>query len=225
MSLSRKIAERYVSSREYSLNAIVKEYASRARTAIQQLDGEIDGGIDMIDDSDKRDHIYAKAGDRIAKIQSLVEELKDCIHTLSYMSARQEQRNIKNRIPAGTRDEIDQAIKHGARAETIARQYAQDLEDGIDEGVQEASSMLPDADAPRHVPPNMKTDQRSDEGDYDTTDVADQDQDDVGGPIHEVDRRDDVMVQDDDDKRNVTDWSDWDTSYIRPNVPDDVRHH
>lgn len=208
----RKIAERYKESRDYSMNTIVQKNTADAKIALNQLEDIVDRALDLINDSDQKEEIYAEAGDMIYNVSGLIEDLKDNVLSLSYMSARKEHRDVKNRIPAEEREEIDQTIKHGQIAKRVASRY------------RDSDSSMPDAGPPEWIhkdDPGMKTDQRSDEGNYDKDQEESEDLEDLKeNPGQEN------TFKNQDEPRSVNEWGEGGTSFNTPGeIPDDIRFH
>lgn len=208
-----KVAKRWKDAREYSINSILQDHISDARISLHQLEDIVERSIDLINESDKKEHIYSEAGDMIYNVTGLIEDLKDSILSLAYMAGRRDYRDLKNRIPVEERNEIDETIRHSHIAEKIAEKYV------------DSDSNIPEADPPdwfHKDDPALKTDQRTDEHDYDQ---KDQDENEDLGDMVDDKEFENVFKNQGENDRRVQDWSDSDTSLNRPEVPDDVRFH
>ena len=217
--LYKKVAKRYIESREYSVNPVIQENVSGARTSLNQLEEVIERGIQIINESEKKEHIYSEAGDMILNVTGIIKDLKEKLLSLSYFVSKKEFKNVKNRVPAEMREEIDDVIKHSSIAEKVADKY------------RENSSDVPHSDFNDLFQKGVErvkhdTDQRTDEGDYDNevSKGEKENQKDVEEYVNDEEKEHLFMNQD--GHENITDWSQTDIGFNKPKeIPDDIRFH
>lgn len=110
--MAKRVAARcFVASSGTDLSTVFLSGTSKARMAAEKLQTHIDRGMKLINDSTHKEHIYAEAGDMITETQALLHEIMDGIAILSYAAAKLEEKKLRNDVPAGIRDRIDDAVK------------------------------------------------------------------------------------------------------------------
>ena len=93
------------------LASVFRGASSKSKQAMSEIEEIMQKAIDLIDESDEKDHIYSKAGDMIARFPDLVDEVNKGLDIISYASSRIDQKKLKNKVPSDTRQFIDRAIK------------------------------------------------------------------------------------------------------------------
>jgi hypothetical protein len=190
---------------EKDFNAVLQKYTAQAQIKLDELTDMIERSKKLVDQSNKKDHIYAEAGDMIQHVDDVLKGLRDAVETLSYLGSRKEYRDVENKLSPDVKEYIDEVVKHSDVS-------------------LHGSSETPDAGTPNFIgkdEPHLKTDQRSDEGDY----TQDQSQEDDVEDMVEDDEMENTF-KNQDGPRHINDWSDSDISYNRPDgIDDKIRFH
>lgn len=108
---SRVAAKALIGSSGTSLSAVLLNGASQARIAFDQIERIVERAVRLIDESEKKEHIYSEAGDMITNMRSLLSQANEGLSLLSYAAAKVDEKKLKNDFPASLRDEIDNAVK------------------------------------------------------------------------------------------------------------------
>ena len=93
------------------LAAVFREASSKSKKAMSELEDIVDKAIELIEESEEKDHIYSKAGDMISRTPDLLDEINKGLDIISYTSSRIDQKKLKNKVPADTKQYIDKVIK------------------------------------------------------------------------------------------------------------------
>lgn len=97
---------------------------SQSKMALSDFESVLDRVMSLINDSDRKDHIYREAGDLIFRAHSLIEQAKEGVDVASYWASKSQYRDLENKIPADLKEEIDSILKHSHPEETPERRVA-----------------------------------------------------------------------------------------------------
>lgn len=207
MSLPEKIAKRVLTSEnDVPLESLLQSQSSKAKIALGRLQQIVSKSMELINDSDHREHIYEEAGDMIFNTSSLMEELNSCIDVLSYASSKMELKRTKPNVPAALKDEIDLTVKKSdSQIERVAKRWASSQLPG-----QVERGSLPGDSAGHFWNPTFTDDDPENEGDF------------KDESIHKIDNADD-WAKSQSRRWDTTDWGNNSFTFVNPSVSDKVR--
>jgi hypothetical protein len=227
----KRIAEKYKKrrekeSREYSINPVLQENTAKARIALSQLEDIIDRSLELINDSDHKEHIYAEAGDMIFNVSGLLEDLKESVLSLSYLSSRKEYRNIKNRLPADLREEIDTVVKHSNVAERVAERCRKSSDDDEDLEIDpNPGSYTPGGGAPEFFHKEEEQINHKDESVHNDENFTDEDEEDDMEDYANNNPELNNLFKNQDGHDSIQDWTNHDTGFIAPDNVPEIKFH
>jgi len=116
--LHRKIATRYMIAKGMVDRPIVDQLQKaviNAKEGLVALEGLTERGLKLINDSEKKDHIYKEAGDMVFLFQSSLEQLRDEVDTLSYIVDSLAVEATHPAVPQSRRKQIDKVLKNSSQ--------------------------------------------------------------------------------------------------------------
>lgn len=123
--MHRKVAKKYMTR---ALSDHLQAATTDARLDLSKLEEFTSRAKALIDDSDAKEHIYKEAGDVIFIFQTTLEQLRDKMNVISYISDNLSMEASSRELPPAFRKELDEALEGNDKtAKITTRKQLEDV--------------------------------------------------------------------------------------------------
>jgi hypothetical protein len=162
--MHRKVAKKYLSR---VLCDHLQKAVSEARIDLSKLGDLTERAISLVDESEKKDHIYKEAGEMIFLYQAALEDMQDQMAVISYIVEKLGLTSAADDLNPAVRKELDKALKGEKVARRVALEHMSRLAEltvdvqemqGLPTYIDDNDKVVDDEGLDSEVPPPAETD-------------------------------------------------------------------
>lgn len=110
--IALKVASRHLmSSVEIDLSSLIQQRTLQTLESVNQMEDLITQALRLVQESKQKEHIYSEAGDLISSVHETLDNLKEGVEILHYISSKMGIKKVRNKVPLEVRNSIDKIIK------------------------------------------------------------------------------------------------------------------